>query len=87
MNSRNDRRVDESGLSWTQVEAVIHEWIIGKNAERDQEIMCLWLLRGLTYEEIEERYMQTHPDKSISTATIKRIIKKRKNQVFRHFPG
>ena len=69
----------------TGVEQAINEWIIGRNAERDREILCFRLLDGLTYEQIATRYQDRHPQCPISVDTIKRTIHKRETQLFRHF--
>ena len=74
-------------LSYSDVDAIIREWVIGKNAERDREILRYWLLDGLTLNDIAERYMIAHQDRSISVDTVKRIIRNRKPQIFKHFPG
>ena len=84
--NRRSRDLPED-LGYSGVEALIREWIIGKNAERDREILRYWLLDGLTQEEITTRYMLAHPDIPISRDTVKRIIKHRSPQLFRHFPG
>lgn len=76
-----------AGMSYTEVAGIIQEWIIGRNAERDREILRYWLLDGLTYEEISTRYMLAHPDEPISSDTVKRTIYRRKPQIFAHFPG
>ena len=80
-------RDNVSGMNYSDVAAIIQEWVIGKNAERDREIMRYWLLDGLTYEEIATRYMLAHPDAPISLDTVKRTIYRRKPQIFKHFPG
>lgn len=74
-------------LSYSQVDEIIHEWVIGENAERDREIMRYWLLDGLSYDEITKRYMLAHPDAYICIDTVKRVIKRRKTPIFAHFPG
>jgi len=37
-------------LSKSQIDALINEWIIGKNSERDREILRRRLFDGLTFE-------------------------------------
>ena len=83
----NSRTNKFDGLSYSEIKAIINEWVIGRNAERDREILCLWLLDGLTYEEIATRYMLAHPESPISSDTVKRTIYTRKPQIFKHFPG
>lgn len=64
-------------LSRTEVEHLINEWVIGKNALRDREIMRRRLIDGICYEPLAEQF-------DLSVAQIKRIIYKRNNQIFRH---
>lgn len=87
MERTRQNRNDVQGMSYSEVAAIIQEWVIGRNAERDREIMRYWLLDGLTYEEIANRYMLAHPDCPISSDTVKRTIYKRKASIFKHFPG
>lgn len=74
-------------ISRQTVYAIIDEWVIGERAERDREILLYLFIDGLTYEQIADRYQEHHPDCPVSIDTIKRIIKKRKHQIFKHFPG
>lgn len=71
----------------TEITRIIYEWVIGRDAERDREIMVYRLIDGLTYEQIAARYQDTHPERPISTDTVKRVIHRRENQIFKHFPG
>ena len=74
-------------LGYSAVYALIQEWVIGKDAERDREIMRYWLLDGLTHNQIARRYQDAHPDMPICEDTVKRIISRRKQRLFKHFPG
>lgn len=74
-------------ISYTEIESIIREWIVGRNAERDREIMGYWLLDGLSYNQIARRYQDRHPDDAICEDTVKRVIKARKQNLFKHFPG
>lgn len=67
-------------ISRSEVEKLIDEWTIGKNAKRDREILKLRLLDGLTYEKIAEK-------KEMSVRQIKNIVYKRQEVVFRHAGG
>lgn len=64
-------------LSKTEVEYLIDEWVIGKYAERDRAIMRRRLIDGVCYEPLAEEF-------DLSVAQVKRIIYKRRNQIFRH---
>ena len=67
-------------ISRTEIENLIDEWIIGKHAERDRDILRLRLLDGLTYEKIAEK-------KDMSVRQIKNIVYKRQEVVFKHAGG
>jgi len=62
--------------SRSDIEYLINEWVIGKNAERDREIMRRRLIDGICYEPLAEEF-------DLSTPQIKRIIYKRNNQIFK----
>lgn len=64
-------------ISRTQLESLIDEWIIGKNAERDRIILKERLIDGICYEPLAERH-------EMSVSQVKRIIYKRQNQLFKH---
>lgn len=64
-------------ISRTELESLIDEWIIGKNAERDRKILKDRLIDGICYEPLAEKY-------DISVSQVKRIIYKRQSQLFRH---
>lgn len=64
-------------ISRSQLESLIDEWIIGKNAERDRTILKERLIDGICYEPLAERH-------DISVSQVKRIIYKRQNQLFKH---
>lgn len=55
----------------------IDEWIIGKNAHRDREILKSCLVDGLTFEALAEMY-------DMSVRQIKRIVYKSQETLFRH---
>lgn len=74
-------------IGYSGMEALINEWVIGKNGERDREIMRYLLLDGLTRNEITTRYMLAHPDKPITIDTVNRAIRKRRKQIYAHYPG
>lgn len=41
-------------ISRSEIEELISEWIVGRHAARDREIMRLRLIEGLTFERIAE---------------------------------
>lgn len=68
----------------SQIRDIIAEWI---HSERDREILCYRLIDGLTIDQICTRYQDKHPDYPLSCDTVKRIIRKNEQTLFRHLPG
>ena len=64
-------------LSKSQIDALIDEWIIGKNAERDREILRRRLFDGLTFELIALEF-------DMSVRQIKNIVYKGERKIFSH---
>lgn len=67
------------GKSRSEIERLIEEWIIGKNAKRDRSILKDRLLDGLTYEKLAEKH-------DMSVRQIKNIVYKRQERLFRNMP-
>lgn len=65
----------------SQIRSLIEEWI---HSERDREVLFYRLIDGLTIEQISNRYQAAHQDCPISTDTVKRIIRKSEEQLFKH---
>lgn len=63
--------------SRSEIEVLIDEWIIGKNAYRDRVILKDRLLDGLTYEKIAEKH-------DMSVRHIKTIVYKTQEKLFKH---
>lgn len=66
--------------SRTEICALIDEWTVGRNAERDRSIMKDRLINGLTYERLAEKY-------DMSVRQISNIVYKRQDILFRHMPS
>lgn len=64
-------------LSKTKIEALISEWIVGRNAKRDRRILHKRLIDGLTYERLAEA-------EDMSVRQIKNIVYKRQETIFKH---
>lgn len=62
-------------ISRTQIEFAIDEWIIGKNAERNREILRRRLIDGICYEPLAEEF-------DLSVQQIKNIVYKYEKIVF-----
>ena len=64
-------------ISKSQIELLINEWIIGKNAERDRAILRRRLFDGITYELLAEEFQ-------LSVRQVKSIVYKSERKVFSH---
>ena len=58
-----------NNLSRTEIESLIEEWIIGKNAERDRAILRRRLIDGITFERLAEEF-------DLSVRQTKKIVYK-----------
>ena len=63
--------------SRTELTEAIDEWIIGRNALRDREILKSRLIDGLTFDRLAEMY-------DMSPRQIKTIVYKAQEKLFRH---
>lgn len=67
-------------ISRSQIEELLYEWIIGRNAERDRAILRRRLFDGVTFERLAEEF-------DLSVRCTKQIVYKGQNKIFKHFPG
>lgn len=67
-------------LSRSDIESLMHEWLIGKNAERDRKILSRRLFDGITFEKLAEEF-------DLSVRCTKQIVYKAQNRIFKHIPG
>ena len=67
-------------ISKMQIIALMEQWIIGRNAERNKAIFYDRLFRGRTYEQLAETF-------DMSPRQIQNIIKFCEKKVFTHVPG
>lgn len=67
-------------ISRTEICNLVDEWIVGRNAERDREILKRRFADGLTYERLAEEF-------DMSVRQISNIIYKRQDVLFRHMPS
>lgn len=67
-------------LSRSEIEKLINEYIVGRNAERDRKILARRLIDGITYERLAEEF-------DMSVRQIKNIVYKRQEQIFRNSRG
>lgn len=64
-------------ISKSQIELLIDEWIIGKNAERDRAILRRRLFDGITYELLADEFQ-------LSVGQVKNIVYKNESKIFSH---
>lgn len=67
-------------LSYSQVETLIHEWIIGDHAERNRQMMVSRLLDGHTIEQVAE-------EAGLSYRYAAGVIRRCEAKIYKHFPG
>ena len=63
-------------LSRKEIEELINNYILGRNAERDRMIMKRRLIDGITYENLAAEF-------KLSTIHVKEIVKKRQDRLFK----
>lgn len=76
-------------LNRDQYDHAIDQWILGRNAERDRVILRMYLFDGITFERMQMRLdelaRQIHdPKYALSIDQLKKIVKKRREELFRH---
>lgn len=74
------RKMTIEKVSKSQVEYVIDEWIIGKNAERNRKILKRRLIDGICYEPLSEEF-------DLSVQQIKNIVYKYEKIIFSKIKG
>lgn len=62
-------------VSRSELEDLIDEWIIGRNAERDRRILKRRLIDGVCYESLAEEF-------GLSVRQVKNIVYKLQDRVF-----
>ena len=69
--------LENYNLSRSEWENLIDEWIVGRNAERNRQMLKRRLLDGITYERLAEEF-------DMSTQNVCSIIYKCQDKVFKH---
>ena len=64
-------------LSRSEVEQLISQWVIGRNAERNRAIIRRRLLDGITYDCLAEEF-------DLSVRQVKNIVYKCEDRLYRH---
>lgn len=63
--------------SRSEIDKLIGEWIIGRNAERDRKILKRRLIDGITYDCLAEEF-------DLSVRQVKNIVYRREDELFQH---
>ena len=63
--------------SRSEIDKLIDEWIIGRNAERDRRILKRRLFDGITYDCLAEEF-------DLSVRQVKNIVYRREDELFQH---
>ena len=69
--------IDRYNLSRDEWEHLIDQWVIGRNAERNRDILKRRLLDGYTYDRLADTFFMSRPQ-------IVRICYRGQDQIFRH---
>lgn len=82
-------RMIKEDLNRDQYDHAIDQWILGRNAERDRHILRMYLFDGITYERMQRRLDQMSrelnaPKYGLSIDQIKKVVRKRKEELFKH---
>lgn len=64
-------------ISKSQIEHLIDEWIVGRNAERDRAVMRRRLIDGICFEPLAEEF-------DLSVRQVKNIVYKNQIKIFKH---
>ena len=64
-------------LSRTEIEALIDEWIVGRNSERNRAILKRRLLDGITYDRLAEEF-------DLSVRQVKNIVYRGEERLYSH---
>lgn len=64
-------------LKASELSELIDDWVTGRNAERDRDILKRRLIDGLTYERLSVEF-------DLSVRQVQNIIYKRQDTVFKH---
>lgn len=70
-------KIQQYGLSKSEWNQMIDEWIIGRNAERDRQIIRRRLLDGITFERLAEEF-------DLSTQRVQEIVYHTQEVLFQH---
>lgn len=66
-----------SDLSRDDIEAAIDKWIIGRNAERNRQILKRRIFDGITYDRLAEEF-------ELSVRQVKNIVYHSEEKIYKH---
>jgi DNA-directed RNA polymerase specialized sigma24 family protein len=66
-----------SDLSRDDIEDAIDKWIIGRNAERNRQILKRRILDGITYDRLAEEF-------ELSVRQVKNIVYHGEEKIYKH---
>lgn len=75
--SRDGKNQEEISFSRSQIDSLIEEWIIGKNAERNRAIIRRKLFDGICYEPLADEF-------GLSVRQVKNIVRTCEIKIFTH---
>ena len=75
--ARKGEEMIPENLSKKDIDALIENWIIGKNAQRDREIIRRRLFDGITFEALAEEF-------DLSVRQTKNIVYRCERKIFSH---
>ena len=77
MVNRAALSAEGADLSRSQIEHLIDEWIIGRNAARDRMILKRRLIDGITYDRLAEEF-------DLSVRQVKNIVYRHECRLYSH---
>lgn len=77
MSRDRQSKKEEINLSRSEIDHLIEEWIIGRNAERNRAIIRRRLFDGICYEPLAEEF-------DLSVRQIKNIVRTCEIKIFTH---
>ena len=77
MVNRAALSAEGADLSRSQIENLIDEWIVGRNAERDRAILKRRLIDGVTYDRLAEEF-------DLSVRQTKNIVYRCEELLYNH---
>lgn len=72
-----EQDISSGGITASKIQAVVNEYIIGKNAERNRKLTYRRLADGVTQEKLAEEF-------EMSLSQVQRILRKTEPIVFKH---